>query len=113
MLSDRIFELIRAKGITQKEFSKRTGIPQSTISDWKKKGVNPTSEKLLRISEVLGISVYDLLSEHQKERTGCDYIYIDSSSNEARLVEVYRKLSQLQKSRLIGYAEALEKSMVD
>ena len=41
-ISGKIFELIREKGMTQKEFGKRTGIPQSTISDWKSKKLNPS-----------------------------------------------------------------------
>ena len=46
-ISGKIFELIREKGMTQKEFGKRTGIPQSTISDWKSKKLNPSSDKIL------------------------------------------------------------------
>lgn len=36
-ISERIFELMKEKNLTQKEFSKRAHIPESTISDWKKK----------------------------------------------------------------------------
>lgn len=43
---ERIFELIKLNGMTQKEFSKATGIPESTISDWKKKGYNPGLDKM-------------------------------------------------------------------
>jgi transcriptional regulator with XRE-family HTH domain len=61
-ISERIFELIRERGYTQKEFSKRTGIAESTISDWKKKGTNPVSDKILIICKVLEVSPYFLLS---------------------------------------------------
>ena len=61
-ISERIFELIRERGFTQKEFSKRTGIAESTISDWKKKGTNPVSVKILIICKVLEVSPYFLLS---------------------------------------------------
>lgn len=36
-VSDRIFELLKEKGMSQKEFAAKTGIAGSTISDWKKK----------------------------------------------------------------------------
>lgn len=36
-VSDRIFELLKEKGMLQKEFAAKTGIAESTISDWKKK----------------------------------------------------------------------------
>ena len=61
-VSERIFELIKERGYTQKEFSKKTGIAESTISDWKKKGTNPVSDKILMICEVLEVSPYFLLS---------------------------------------------------
>lgn len=41
VISEKIFELILRNSITQKEFSEKTGISQSTISDWKRKGTNP------------------------------------------------------------------------
>lgn len=36
-ISDRIFELLKEKGMSQKEFSVRTGIAESSISDWKRR----------------------------------------------------------------------------
>ncbi len=36
-VSDRIFELLKEKGMSQKEFAAKTGIAESTIRDWKKK----------------------------------------------------------------------------
>ncbi len=43
-IRDRIFDKIEEMGLTQKEFSKRTGIPESTVSDWRKKKTNPTAD---------------------------------------------------------------------
>ena len=51
-VSDRIFELLKERKMSQKEFSKKTGIAESTISDWKKKRTNPVSDKILIICEV-------------------------------------------------------------
>ena len=36
-ISEKIFQLLEEKGMSQKEFSERTGIAQSSISDWKRK----------------------------------------------------------------------------
>ena len=52
MISEKIFELILRNGMTQKEFSEETGISQSTISDWKRKGTNPSADKRMRQSEM-------------------------------------------------------------
>ena len=59
-ISDRIFELLKERGMSQKSFSQKTGIAESTISDWKKKKTNPVSDKILIISETLGVTPYEL-----------------------------------------------------
>ena len=46
-ISERIFEKLNELSMSQKEFSEKTGINQSTISEWKKNHTNPTSEWLL------------------------------------------------------------------
>ena len=48
----RIIDLIKEKGMTQKEFSEKTGIPQSTISDWRGKRLNPKVDKILIIWDI-------------------------------------------------------------
>ena len=45
-IRDRIFDKLTELNMTQKEFSKRTGIPETTVSDWKKKKTNPTADKI-------------------------------------------------------------------
>ena len=55
MISERIFELIKERGMTQKEFALRTGIAQSSISDWKRKKTNPAAEKILVICEAFSV----------------------------------------------------------
>jgi transcriptional regulator with XRE-family HTH domain len=41
-IRDRIFDKLDELNMTQKEFSEKTGIAQSTVSDWRKKRTNPT-----------------------------------------------------------------------
>ena len=56
----------------QKTFSEETGISQSTISEWKSKGTNPTSEKILIICKVLNVTPDWLLSGI--ENTGAEAV---------------------------------------
>ena len=55
-ISEKIFALLEQKQLSQKEFSEKTEISQSTISDWKRKRTNPSSDKILKICEVLQVS---------------------------------------------------------
>ena len=49
VISEKIFELMKERGMNQKEFALATGISQSTISDWKTKRTNPAADKIMVI----------------------------------------------------------------
>ena len=89
-ISDRIFEKLKEKGMSQKEFSQKTGIAESSISDWKKKHTNPVSDKILIICEVLDISPYELLSgaEHIGTRSRDNQTYVFAKDTELGMVVV-------------------------
>ena len=110
-ISDRIFELLKERNMSQKEFAQKTGIAESTISDWKKKKTNPVSDKILIICEVLGVTPYDLLSgaEHTGERSRENMTYvIDKGTELGILVEEYQNLDGNMQKKLLGYMEALK-----
>lgn len=108
VISKKIFELLETKKISQKEFSERTGISQSTISDWKRKNTNPTADKLMVICDALQISVYELLSDTRgKKLRQLDYVIVEKDSEDYRILERYHKLGEREKGRLQGYMEAL------
>lgn len=111
IVSDRIFELLKERGMSQKEFAHKTGIAESTISDWKKKRTNPVSDKILIISEVLGVTPYELLSgaENNGERSRENKTYVISKDSElGGLIEDYQRLDTAMQKRLLGYMEALK-----
>lgn len=112
LISERIYQYMKEKGITQLEFSKRTGISQSTVSDWRRKGTNPSAEKIMIICDVLGISPYELLlgteNEKLKNYNQPDYVIIDKNSREYMLVETFQRLDSDAQKRLEGYMEALK-----
>ena len=108
-ISGKIFELIKEKGMTQKEFGRRTGIPQSTISDWKSKQLNPASDKILIICDVLEVSPYELLGAAQSGSRYAipDHVIVQKDTEEYLLIERYRQLKKDQRERLLGYMEAI------
>jgi len=63
IISERIFKIMEKKKISQLELSKKTGIAQSTISDWKTKKINPSADKLMKICDALDISIEELLQD--------------------------------------------------
>ncbi len=107
-IGENLVQLIRSSGMTQKDFSERTGIPQSTISDWKGKKLNPSSDKILPICDALGVTPYEVLAAGRKgKKYNPDRIEIRTDSDEYVLLEMYRALPQKQKQRVVGYIQAI------
>ena len=114
LISERIYKYLDEKGISQIEFAKRTGISQSTISDWRRKGTNPSADKIMIICEVLDISPYELLqgteNKKHKEYRPSEYMVIDKQSKEYKLIETYQRLDLEEQRRLEGYMDAIRHS---
>ena len=109
-ISERIFERLAQLGMTQKQFSEETGILQSTISEWKKKKTNPTSEKIMVISQVLGVTPEWLLSGIEKNgsrKSKSDWYVVGKDTELGHLINAYNNMSRERRSRLIGYVEAI------
>ena len=115
-IRDRIFARISELEITQKEFAKRTGIPETTVSDWKKKKTNPTAEKILVICKVLEVTPEWLLSgveTHGTRSNPAKIIAVDTRSEAGELLELFNSFDAAAQSRILGYAQALGNMMTD
>ena len=111
LISERIYKYIAERGLSQIEFSRRTGISQSTISDWRRKGTNPSSDKIMVICDVLDISPMELLTGIEGESENVDYIVLNKDSGEYHLIENYRDLDGDARKRVEGYMAALKDMM--
>lgn len=115
-VSQRIFQIMSEKGITQNDLSKRAQIPKSTISAWKTRGSSPDSTKLNLIADCLEVSVADLLdpdtcdvvssgsnnniqngNNNNIAITNCDY-----DINEKKLIEKFRELDYEEQIKLMA-----------
>lgn len=110
-ISEKIFNRLNELGMSQKEFSEKTGIAQSSISDWKHKHTNPSADSIMIICKVLKMSANDLLSgmenANSKRKEAGDYYVFSSDSEIGLLIEKYQNLSDSDKGRLEGFLEAL------
>ena len=109
-VGQRIFELLKQKGMTQKEFSERTGIATTTISDWRKKNTNPGSDKILLICAALEVTPEYLLSgvsEDSDRGRNKEYIVIPQNTEERLLIEVFGKMDFEERKHLLAYAKKI------
>ena len=110
-IGSKIFEILKQRGITQKEFSMKTGIAESTISDWKRKGFNPSAAKLPIICNVLGVSLDELLdddADSSNSKENIDYSF-SLSNDEKNLIELFRNADAGQQKRIYSYVLELMK----
>lgn len=95
IMNNQIFKVLKEKGITQKQLSKMTGIPESTISEWKNKGKVPGIDKILLISEALGVSPNTLLKD-------------GTSDNDVEsIIHMVDALSKSDKKYLLSYLQGI------
>ena len=109
-VGQRVFELLKQKGMTQKEFSERTGIATTTISDWRKKNTNPGSDKILLICAALEVTPEYLLSgvtEDSDRGRNKEYIVISQNTEERLLIEVFGKMDFEERKQLLAYAKKI------
>lgn len=110
-ISQRIFALLRKKKLSQKELSEYTGISPAAISSWKSKGTNPSSDKIVKISEFLDVDVYYLLTGEYQPASNLqiaeesEYHAFPSDPDEHLLLQLFHKLSPMDKGRIIGQLE--------
>lgn len=58
---DRLRQLREAAGLTQIQLALRVGVTQGTIANWERGARRPQLENLVRISNILGCGVDELL----------------------------------------------------
>ena len=109
IISERIFNILEKKNMSQNDFSKKVGIANSTISDWKRKKTNPSADRIMDICYVLDVTPEQLL-------TGKGIDDVTASNDETvltplskTLLEDFNNLQDAQKDRLLEYVEALKK----
>ena len=96
--------------MNQKEFSEKTGIAQSSISDWKRKKTNPVSDKILIICNVLNVTPYELLggTDSVGNRSNpSDFILVEKNSELGESILTFFVFDKEKQGRVLGYLKAL------
>ena len=102
---EKIFARLDELHMSQIELSRKTGIATSTISDWRKKKINPQADKLVPLCNALDMSLVDLLCDQKTELewTATDYLI-----DEKHILELFRASDYENKRRMIRYIELVE-----
>ncbi|SES87398.1 Transcriptional regulator, contains XRE-family HTH domain [Pseudobutyrivibrio sp. C4] len=108
-ITERIFFLIKERGLSQNAFGKAAGIAPSTISDWKRKGHTPSADKIMDICKALDVTPEQLLTGKDIDE---NYIeptvdYVARKQDEELFID-RNSLKKDQKKRLKAYVKALK-----
>ena len=97
---EKIFARLEELHMSQTELSRRTGIATSTISDWRKKQINPQADKLVSICKALDMTLVELLcvEENEEQTATNDYV-----SEENYMIELFRQSDTQSRRRIISY----------
>lgn len=128
---ERIFNLLKEKGITQSALAEKIGVRQATISDWKRKKTTPGADTIGLIAEILGVSTDYLITGKEyapsPSQTVNQGIFGDRNHNntvtingngtveisefESELIRICASLDIRRKNALLTYAYKLENEM--
>ena len=117
--SERLRYVLNEKKITQSELSKRTGIRQSSISDWLNGRYEPKQDKIYLIAQALGVSPSWLLGYDETTSNQTEGYYVDPETAEfaeylrtrpeARLLfSASRGISKEDMEKAVEYIELLK-----
>ena len=111
-ISQRLFALMEKRGISARDLSRMTGISYNTITDWKRKGTNPSSDKIMDICYALQITPETLLIGHGLDKVFEDPLILDKLEDpqERRLLEYFRRTNNRERELLWAYVEILAKT---
>lgn len=102
---EKIFAKLEELHMSQTELSRRTGIATSTISDWRKKQINPQADKLVSICKALDMSLVELLCDEENAESTATNDYV---ADENYMIELFRQSDTECRWRMISYLALLD-----
>jgi len=94
-----IIEYRDARGWSEYQLAEHTGLPQSTISSWYRKGITPSVASLEKICRAFGITMAQLFAEEGEA--------VDTTAAQARLLRAFAALDCRQQQALVEFLERL------
>lgn len=108
--SVRLKELRKQGHLTQVELAKRLGIGQSSYADWERGKKKPTQKNLVKIAQVLNVSIDYLVGNSEEKSDELDNIELLFRMNSQGLSEEEKEIF---KKELIEFMEERKKIFKD
>lgn len=107
--SDRLKKLRKEKGLTQEQLAKEVNVDRSTVGKWEGKAGKhlPSDDVKCKLANLFGVSIDYLMGYVPEESAPPSGHELELSSDEAKLIDIYRALTQEGKSMLLNQADLL------
>lgn len=90
--AERLKELRKQAYLTQVELAKRLGIGQSSYADWERGKKKPTQENLVKIAQILDVSIDYLVGNSEEKSDELDNIELLFRMNSKGLTEEEKEI---------------------
>jgi len=105
--SERLKELRKQAHLTQVELASKLGIVQSSYADWERGKKKPTQDNLVKIAQILNVSVDYLVGNSEEKADELDNIELLFRMNSKGLTDEEKKVF---KKELIEFMEERKKA---
>ena len=110
MFSDNLKRIRKEKGFSQEQLAVKLNVVRQTVSKWEKGLSVPDADLLMKLAEVLDVTVDDLLGKKidiADDENKTDKLSLELAKLNERLDIYENKLSKLKKKIIIGVCIAL------
>lgn len=97
----KISEYRKIKGISQREFAEKLGISAGNLCEWEKGRVEPSIGALIKMSELLDISVDELIGKENFAATN------RKSDKREKLLNYFNMLDDESQNHLLGILKTM------
>lgn len=105
--SERLKDLRKQAGLTQVEVAEKLGISQPAYASWERGAKKPTQENLVKIAQILNVSVDYLVGNSEEKADELDNIEMLFRMNSKGLTDEEKKVF---KKELIEFMEERKKA---
>ena len=95
---EKILECRKERNWTEYELAKRSDLPQSTISSWYRKNMQPSITSLDKIAHAFGLTLAQMFSEEHN---------IIATEEEKALLREWSRLEPNQKQHMLDFLRSL------
>jgi transcriptional regulator with XRE-family HTH domain len=110
-IGKRLHEIRTAKGLSQGDMEKRSGLFRCYISRVENRHTVPSIETLERLAKALGVETYQLFLEGDKEPEALPFTTRAApDTREFKLIEAFGKLKQRHQGLVLGLIRKMAKA---